>query len=250
MKYYYSISGITCGNCVKTVKQKLQETLPEATINIDLDTLKVLIEVVNKPSLNKLNSALPDKYELKEIEVQNSVKIDNNKHNEFLKTLASKLKNLKPLFLIFTYVVVISVLINWDNWDAVNYRTDFMMDFMGVFFVIFSFFKILDIPGFANAFRKYDPIARRSKFYAVLYPFIELLLGLLFLYKIQILYAVIATIIILGITTIGVIKVVTDKKEIQCACLGSVLKLKMTEATIIENGIMIIMGVSLIIELI
>jgi hypothetical protein len=36
------------------------------------------------------------------------------------------------------------------------------------------------------------------------------------------------------------------KKSIQCACLGTALKLPMTEATFIENAIMIIMAVIMI----
>lgn len=241
MKYYYSISGITCGNCVKTVKAKLQEILPEASINVDLDSLKVIIQQTDKPLLFNLNKALPNKYKLTEIEFANAA--------DTRKKIITKLRNLKPLILIFGYVIIITVLINHNNWNSENYKIDFMSDFMGVFFVVFSFFKILDIKGFANAFSIYDPIAKTSRFYALLYPFIEILLGLLFLYRMQIIFATIITILILGITTVGVIRVVTNKKEIQCACLGSVLKLKMTEATIIENGIMIIMGVILLISL-
>ncbi|MGB2233822.1 MAG: MauE/DoxX family redox-associated membrane protein, partial [Flavobacteriaceae bacterium] len=45
------------------------------------------------------------------------------------------------------------------------------------------------------------------------------------------------------ITTIGVVKVLLSKKEIECACLGSVLKLPMTEATLIENALMIAMAI-------
>jgi hypothetical protein len=46
----------------------------------------------------------------------------------------------------------------------------------------------------------------------------------------------------LGITTIGVTKTLLDKKSIQCACLGTALKLPMTEATFIENTIMLVMA--------
>ena len=43
-------------------------------------------------------------------------------------------------------------------------------------------------------------------------------------------------------------KTLADKKSIKCACLGTVLKLPMTEATLIENLIMIIMAVSMLIN--
>jgi hypothetical protein len=37
-----------------------------------------------------------------------------------------------------------------------------------------------------------------------------------------------------------------QKRQMQCACLGSVLKLPMTEATFIENAVMIVMAGSLL----
>ena len=49
------------------------------------------------------------------------------------------------------------------------------------------------------------------------------------------------TLVVLGITTFGVTKSLLDKKAIRCACLGTALNLPMTEATFIENAIMIVM---------
>ncbi len=54
--------------------------------------------------------------------------------------------------------------------------------------------------------------------------------------------ALIATSIVLGITTIGVTKTLLDNKSIRCACLGTALKLPMAEATFIENVIMVVMA--------
>ena len=69
---------------------------------------------------------------------------------------------------------------------------------------------------------------------------------LLMRYEVKI--ALIITLFVLGITTIGVMKTLADKKSIKCACLGTVLKLPMTEATLIENLIMIVMAVSMLIN--
>jgi len=107
------------------------------------------------------------------------------------------------------------------------------------FFVVFSFFKLLDLKGFQNSFRRYDPLAKSLPFYGWLYPFVELALGVLFLMRLEVQLTLCLTLGILGMTTIGVIKVLSSKKQIQCACLGSVLNLPMTEATLIENALMI-----------
>jgi hypothetical protein len=112
-------------------------------------------------------------------------------------------------------------------------------DFMGLFFVVFSFFKFLDLKGFQESFRGYDPLAKSLPSYGWIYPFVELALGVLFLMRLELQLALWLTLGILSITTVGVIKVLTSKKQIQCACLGSVLNLPMTEATLIENAVMI-----------
>ena len=121
-----------------------------------------------------------------------------------------------------------------------------MLDFMGLFYIVFSFFKLLDLKGFPESFRMYDPVAKMIPAYGWVYPFIELALGLMLLMRFQITAALIVTILILGTTTIGVTKTLLDKKSIRCACLGTALKLPMTEATFIENAIMLVMAVVLL----
>jgi len=120
---------------------------------------------------------------------------------------------------------------------------------MGLFYIVFSFFKMLDLNGFEMSFSMYDPIAKKVPFYGKIYPFIETLLGLMFLMRFQIDIALIATLIILGVTTIGVSKALFKKELIRCACLGTTLKLPMTEATFIENIIMILMAVLMLLNI-
>jgi hypothetical protein len=57
------------------------------------------------------------------------------------------------------------------------------------------------------------------------------------------------TLIILGITTYGVTKSLLDKKSIRCACLGTALNLPMTEATFIENAIMLVMALIMLFQM-
>ena len=151
----------------------------------------------------------------------------------------SKAKQLYPLGLIFLFLIGGTLIIHYPTFVI----RDVLPDFMGLFFVVFSFFKYLDLSGFQSSFRRYDPLAKAIPFYAWLYPFLELSLGVLFLMRLELQLALWLTVAILGITTIGVVKVLLSKKEIECACLGSVLKLPMTEATLIENALMIAMAV-------
>ena len=87
----------------------------------------------------------------------------------------------------------------------------------------------------------YDPIAKKVSLYGKVYPFLELILGALFIIRFEVQTLLYVTLVILGSTTFGVVRSLLDKRQIQCACLGTALKLPMTEATFIENAVMLTM---------
>ena len=232
MKKSYNITGMTCSGCKATVYEKLSSLDEVTNVEINLENGEVIIYSNDQISLTTLKRALPPKY----------IITDKNNSEKSLNE-EKKLKQLKPLFLILTYITITSILINYNKWDSGNA----MLDFMGLFFIIFSFFKILDVAGFKNSFKMYDPIAKIIPIYGWIYPFIEIILGIMFLMRLKINIALIITLLILGITSIGVLETLLNKKKIKCACLGSTLNLPMTEATLIENIIMIFMAISLII---
>ena len=88
----------------------------------------------------------------------------------------------------------------------------------------------------------YDIVAKRIPFWAYLYPFVELGLGLSFLSNIFPLFTNSITFIVMTISIIGVLQAVLNKKKIQCACLGAVFNLPMSTITIIEDALMILMS--------
>ena len=232
----YKITGLTCSICKASVENSLNLLDQVVSSNADV-RLGELTLVLNKDiDLKLLQDSIPKKYIIKdEISSPNRlVKIHSDSTNS-----DSKLKQLKPLFLILFYITSASILLNFRDWNW----NDFMLVFMGLFFIIFSFFKMLDLKGFSESFKMYDPLAKKVSFYGVLYPFIETALGLMFLMKFEVFSALILSVLILGLTSIGVTKILISKKPIQCACLGTVLKLPMTEATFIENVIMIFMSI-------
>ena len=238
MQQTYSIVGMTCQGCVASVQEKLSNVDGVLEVKVDLEKEEAILEMPNPIPLTEIQSILPTKYVITE-----KGNIDS------LQTISeekSKWGQLSPLFLIFTYLFASAFLLNYRNWST----SEAMLDFMGLFYIVFSFFKFLDLKGFPESFRMYDPLAKAVPFYGWAYPFIELLLGILFLMRIQVSIALWATVAILGITTIGVIKTLLDKKNIRCACLGTALNLPMTEATFIENTIMLVMALSMLIGVI
>tara|TARA_B100000965_G_scaffold54246_1_gene40767 strand:- start:1058 stop:1774 length:717 start_codon:yes stop_codon:yes gene_type:complete len=229
------ISGMTCSGCVQTVTQALESVKNVIKANVSLENETATIEIKNNIRIEELQKSLPEKYKIKE-----EIKVQSLRNSKTV----TYLTELYPLFLILFYITISSVIMSWNKT-----LDDFMMDFMGLFFIVFSFFKFLDYKNFPRSFSMYDPIAKNIPLYGWIYPFIETFLGIMFLFRIQIFLSLVSTIIFLGVTTIGVVKVLTNKEEIQCACLGTAIKLPMTIATLIENGIMIIMAIITITKL-
>ncbi|MFS4455032.1 heavy-metal-associated domain-containing protein [Maribacter sp. 2304DJ31-5] len=231
MKHIYTLTGMTCDGCAASVREKLLNIEGVTAVTVDLEKTEVEVRMEKHIPLANFKSVLPDKYSISEKnELEETI---NDKVAE-----RSKWQQLKPLFLIFLYLFSAAFLLNFKDWDI----TSAMLDFMGLFYIVFSFFKFLDLKGFPDSFRMYDPLAKAVPLYGWVYPFLELVLGILFLMRLEVKMALIATVVILGITTIGVTKTLLDKKSIRCACLGTALKLPMTEATFIENAIMLVMA--------
>jgi hypothetical protein len=122
-----------------------------------------------------------------------------------------------------------------------------MVYFMGVFFVLVATLKLADWRGFVHAFSMYDILAKRSKQYAWLYPLIELFLGVSYLLKWNIRGAAFVTLVLVIIGTIGVTKNLLSKNKVQCACLGTLIKIPLTKVTLIEDVVMGIMAIMLLV---
>ena len=124
-----------------------------------------------------------------------------------------------------------------------------MRHFMAGFFIVFAFFKLLNIEGFANSYQMYDIVAARWKTWGYVYPFVELALGIAYLINFAPFYTNITTAIILGISSIGVIESNINKRKIKCACLGDVFNLPMSTVTIIEDLTMVGMSIWMLLVL-
>lgn len=139
----------------------------------------------------------------------------------------------KPLLLIVGFLLTTTLLIHarfpgrsWHEW---------MNDFMAGFFLVFSFFKLLNLSAFAQAYRAYDLIAAKSHAYAYAYPFIELALGFAFLVRWNPIATNWITLAIMLVSTVGVLNALRKRQLIECACLGTVFKLPMSKVTLIED---------------
>jgi cation transport ATPase len=239
MKHTYTVTGMTCNGCKVSVEKALNAIDNVESVSVNLENAEATLTMSSHLSIETLQNALSDKYQISEKEKRNVFKSTSGLNTENKK---SDLRQLFPLLLIFAYIIIAAIFLNNKPWDT----NGFMLDFMGLFYIVFSFFKLLDLKGFPESFKMYDPLAKVMPVYGWIYPFIEVALGLMFLMRFQIPIALIITLVVLGITTVGVTKTLLEKKSIQCACLGTALKLPMTKATFIENSIMIVMAIILL----
>jgi len=149
-----------------------------------------------------------------------------------------------PLILVLGYISL-GVGVGQILRGGFNFMTA-MTDFMAGFFLLFSFFKLLDLRGFVDSYAEYDILTKYFRAYGYLYPFIELGFGVAYFIKPYSTELHIATLIIMSVSIIGVLKSLLNKRAIRCACLGTVFNLPMGTVTVIEDGLMIVMSLLMI----
>lgn len=147
----------------------------------------------------------------------------------------------RPLLIIIGMILFASLASAWDG--VFLDLNDVMSAFMAGFFLVFSGFKMLDIPGFAAGYAKYDLLAMHWKGYGYLYPFIELALGLLYLMHPLDPLLNLVTAILMTFGGIGVTIKLLKREKFQCACLGTFIKVPLTAITFVEDFGMAVMAV-------
>lgn len=138
-----------------------------------------------------------------------------------------------PLIVVLGAIAAVTVILQLvgGGFDGVKA----MRHFMGLFFMTFGAFKLLDLRGFVGMFADYDIVAKRFPEYGYAYPFIELTLGAAYLTNTggKLLHAL--TLAIMAVGSIGIARALSQKRKIRCACLGAVVKLPMSTVTLIED---------------
>ncbi len=237
MTHTYRLTGMTCGNCEAKVKGSLLMLPNVNEVKVSKEDQTATITMDKHISLSTLQHALEAKYAIAPIE-----------HNEVTEQAKSWLVTYKPILLIFGYISAIAII------AGVSYGSfDWMMAmnvFMAGFFLMFSFFKMLDLKGFAESYSMYDIVAKKWKTWGFIYAFIELSLGIAYASGFQPMLTNIITLVVMTVSIIGVLQTVFSKRKIQCACLGAVFNLPMSTITIIEDALMIAMSAGMVFALI
>ncbi len=136
----------------------------------------------------------------------------------------------QPLIAIFAVSVVGGMLaLSRDGWMAG------MQMAMGLFLLPLALLKMFNVRGFAKSFALYDPIAGVAPVYGFVYPFLEALLGLLFITGVGVSFAAALAIPLLGVTAAGIAKALSEGRSLQCGCVGETVQLPLGRISLIEN---------------
>ncbi|MBS0616271.1 MAG: hypothetical protein JSR58_06960 [Verrucomicrobia bacterium] len=114
--------------------------------------------------------------------------------------------------------------------------------FMGFFFCQFAMLKLFNVSGFAEGFEMYDLVAKKLRGYALVYPFIELGLGLSYLAFFRPMLTYTITVIVMGVSAIGVVRALRKGLDVRCACMGTVLNVPLSTVTLTEDLVMGVMA--------
>jgi copper chaperone CopZ len=230
---------MTCEGCKAKVSYLLQQVTGINNVSIDLEKGEASISMDHHIATAALQDALKayPKYQLSEN--QHTVSSLTEEEQK------SWLQTYKPVLLIFTFITGVTLLIQFTT-NAFNWM-QWMRQFMAGFFIVFSFFKLLNLKGFAESYAMYDVVAKRWNAYGYVYAFLELGLGLSYLTDIFPMAINSITFVVMSISLMGVLKSVWSKQKIKCACLGDVFNLPMSTITILEDVLMILMSLFTII---
>ena len=249
MQHTYKIMGMHCQACVMRLHQALAdlEGVRKASVTLNPPQAQLVVSTdVSEESVMRAVAGAGDYVAkratepLRESAVSPSISADRDAGS----AVGGRTSTYYPLFLIVGFLLLGSALLQAR---ATTWRWGSLMtDFMGGFFVVFAFFKLLDLRGFATAFQSYDIIAAKSRAYGIFYPFLELALGIAYLVRFAPFWTNMVTLAVMLVGSIGVIRSLWTRQKIQCACLGTVFELPMSTVTLVEDLGMAAMAIAMI----
>lgn len=251
----FRVEGMTCTSCAARVKSALEDLPEVASAEVDKATDTATVQLAVPAATGYLDAAIGERYVLRRVEGERqasapSLAMDQADHRDAVTVAGTApeteddrgfLTTYRPLLTIVGLLVLVTVLAQYPyaaGFDA----SLWMRHFMAGFFLAFSFFKLLNLSGFAESYAMYDEVAKRFPAWGYVYPFVELGLGLAYLTDVAPFWTNVVTVVVLGVSAIGVIRSVLDKRAIKCACLGDVFNLPMSTVTIVEDVTMVAMA--------
>ena len=234
MTHSYEITGMTCKGCVAKIKTELLKLSDVLNAEVQLESPQATITMQRHITTPALQAAIAKagSFSITDAPV--------GTHQPMAEPAIEERSSYFPIFLIFGYILGVSLLIQLSQ--PVFHWQQCMNHVMAGFFLVFSFFKLMNLQGFKEGYSSYDILAKAIPAYGYVYPFIELSLGIAYLTGFNPPLTNTLTLIVMSISSIGVIQSLLRKTQFQCACLGTVIKLPLSKVTLVEDLAMVAMS--------
>lgn len=134
------------------------------------------------------------------------------------------------------YIINYSYLYFYKNKDFSNLKNNIM----GSILIVFGILKLYDIEKFMEIFQKYDIISKNIPIYSYAYPFIEIILGICFMYSFKLNKVKLITNLLMFISIISVSLSMIKGQTLRCGCLGAFFHIPLSYVTLSENIIMLL----------
>ena len=149
----------------------------------------------------------------------------------------------RPVIAVFAVAALLALATSWVANGALI-TIDAAEWFIAFSMCILALLKLQDVESFSSMFLNYDLLARRYVPYSYVYPFAELLAGVLMVAGALRWLSIPVALFIGGIGAISVFKAVyIDRRELKCACVGGGSSVPLGFVSLTENLMMIAMAV-------
>jgi hypothetical protein len=154
----------------------------------------------------------------------------------------------RPVVAVFMVAALLALTTSWAA-EASLFSVRAAEWFISFSMCLLAMLKLQDVETFSTMFLNYDLLARRFVPYSYVYPYAELLAGVLMAGGALMWLSVPVALFIGTIGAVSVIKAVyVDKREIKCACVGGSSKVPLGFVSLTENLMMIAMGIWMLVR--
>ena len=149
----------------------------------------------------------------------------------------------RPVIVVFVTAALMAMAAGWAV-SGTPWTVRSAEWFISFSMCILALLKLQDVESFSTMFLGYDLLARRYVPYSYVYPYAELLAGVLMTAGALMWLSIPVALFIGGIGAASVFKAVyIDRREIKCACVGGNSKVPLGFVSLTENLMMIAMAV-------
>ncbi|WP_274626237.1 glutaredoxin [Arvimicrobium flavum] len=149
----------------------------------------------------------------------------------------------RPVLAVFATAALMALAVSWATMGSLVtiHAAEWFIAFS---MCILAMLKLQDVETFSTMFLNYDLLAKRYVPYSYVYPYGELVAGVLMVSGALIWLSVPIALFIGTIGAVSVFKAVyIDKRELKCACVGGSSKVPLGFVSLTENLMMIAMAV-------